>query len=74
MSKTKKLTLSSLMVAMGIAIMALGSFIEVMDLTVCAAVSLIVVFIYLEVGVGYAWGVILFALFWVKSLTNKKSS
>lgn len=59
MNKTKKLTLSSLMVAMGIAIMALGSFIEVMDLTVCAAVSLIVVFIYLEVGVGYAWGVYL---------------
>ena len=59
MNKTKKLTLSSLMVAMGVAFMALSSFIEVMDLTVCAAVSLIVVFIYLEVGVGYAWGVYL---------------
>lgn len=47
------------MVAMGVAFMALSSFIEVMDLTVCAAVSLIVVFIYLEVGVGYAWGVYL---------------
>ncbi len=59
MNKTKKLTLSSLMVAMGVAFMAMGSFIEVMDLSVCAAVSLIVVFIYLEVGIGYAWGVYL---------------
>ena len=47
------------MVAMGVVFMALGSFIEVMDLSVCAAVSLIVVFVYLEIGVGHAWAVYL---------------
>ena len=59
MSKTKKLTLTSVMAAMGVVFMLLGSVIEVMDLSVCALVSLIVVFVYLEVGVGHAWAVYL---------------
>ncbi len=59
MSKTKKLTLSAVMSAMGVVIMLLGSVIEIMDLSVCALVSLIVVFIYLEVGPSYAVGVYL---------------
>ena len=55
MRATKKLTLSSIMVALGAVIMALGAMIEVLDLTVCALASLIVVFIYLEIGSPYTW-------------------
>lgn len=54
MRKTKKLTISALVVAMGIVFMLLGSAVEVMDLSVCAAASLLVVFVYLEVGASYA--------------------
>ena len=43
------------MVALGAVIMALGAVIEVVDLTVCAIASLIIVFIYLEVGSPYTW-------------------
>ncbi len=55
MRTTKKLTLSSVMVALGAVIMALGAMVEVLDLSVCALASLIVVFIYLEVGSPYTW-------------------
>ncbi len=55
MSQTKKLTLSAIMVALGTAAMILGAVFPVMDLTVCALASLIVVFIYLEIGSYYPW-------------------
>ncbi len=57
MTKTKKLTLSAILCALGVALMAMGSFIDILDLSVCAVVSLIVVFVYLEVGMSYAFGV-----------------
>ncbi len=44
-----------MMVAFGTAIMILGAVIEVLDLTVCALASLVVVFIYLEIGSYYPW-------------------
>ena len=59
MTETKKLTLSAVLCALGVVFMALGSVIEVMDLSVCAFASLIVVFVYLEIGVPYALGVYL---------------
>lgn len=59
MKKTKKLTLSAILVAMGVVFMLLGSVVEVMDLSICAAASLIVVFVYLEIGPSYATGVYL---------------
>lgn len=43
------------MVALGAVIMALGAMVEVLDLSVCALASLIVVFIYLEIGSPYTW-------------------
>ena len=43
------------MVALGTVLMRLGVMIEVLDLTVCALVSLMVVFIYLEIGSYYPW-------------------
>ncbi len=55
MRTTKKVTLSSIIVAMGVAFMALGAVLEVLDLTVCALVSLLVVFVYLEIGSPYTW-------------------
>ncbi len=59
MTKTKKLTLSAVLCALSVVFMALGSIIDVFDLSVCALASLIVVFIYLEVGATYALGVYL---------------
>ncbi len=55
MRKTKKITLSALLVAMGVAFMAVGAVLEILDLTVCALVSLLVVFVYLELGSPYTW-------------------
>ncbi len=55
MRKTKKLTLSAMMVALGTVFMVIGAVFEVMDLTACALASLVVVFIYLELGSPYTW-------------------
>ncbi len=55
MSQTKRITLSALMVAMGTAFMIIGAAIEVLDLTVCALASMLVVFVYLEIGSYYPW-------------------
>ncbi len=55
MRKTKKITLSALLVALGVTLMALGAVFEILDLTVCAVVSLLVVFVYIELGSPYTW-------------------
>lgn len=58
MSATKKLTLSALTVALGTTLMVLGVYIDVaemLDLSLCAIASLLVVFIYLEIGSYYPW-------------------
>ncbi len=55
MSNTKKLSISAILVALGTVFMVLGAVVEVMDLSVCAIASLIVVFIYLEIGAPYTW-------------------
>ena len=55
MKTTKKITLSAMATALGAVIMLLGSVIEALDLTVCAMASLLVVFIYLEIGSYYPW-------------------
>ena len=44
-----------MMVALGTAIMILGAVIEVLDLSVCAIASMLVVFVYLEIGAYYPW-------------------
>ena len=44
-----------MMVALGTAVMVLGAVIEVLDLSVCALASMLVVFIYLEIGSYYPW-------------------
>lgn len=55
MRQTKKLTLCAILVALGTALMSLGAVIDVLDLTICATVSLFVVFVYLEIGSPYTW-------------------
>jgi hypothetical protein len=55
MSQTKKITLSAMMVALGTVFMVLGAVFEVLDMTVCAAASMLVVFVYLEIGSYYPW-------------------
>lgn len=55
MSQTKKITLSAMTVALGTAMMIVGAVIEVLDLSVCALASMLVVFIYLEIGSYYPW-------------------
>ena len=55
MSQTKKITLSAMLVALGTAFMVVGAVIEVLDLTVCALASMLVVFVYLEIGSYYPW-------------------
>ena len=55
MSQTKKITLAALLVALGTVFMVIGAVIEVLDLTVCALSSLLVVFVFLEIGGYYPW-------------------
>lgn len=57
MKLTKKLTFSAVSVALGIVFMLLGYFLEMLDLTAAAMSSLVMVFVYLEVGHPYTYGV-----------------
>jgi hypothetical protein len=52
---TKKLTLSAMLVALGVVFMLLGSYVQVLDLTVCALVSLLVAFACIEIGPPFNW-------------------
>ena len=55
MSQTKKITLSAMVVALGTAMMIVGAIFEVLDMSVCAIASMLVVFVYLEIGSYYPW-------------------
>ncbi len=55
MRATKKLTLSAMLVALGTVLMVIGGYVEVLDLTVCALVSLLVAFACVEIGTPYTW-------------------
>ena len=55
MKQTKKLTVSAAVVALGVLFMTLGFFIEALDLTVAALLSLAMVFVFLEIGSPYTW-------------------
>ena len=53
MRKTKKLTLSAMLVAMGVVIMAVGSVTEVLDLSTSVLASMLVAFACIEIGSPY---------------------
>ncbi|MBQ7344346.1 MAG: hypothetical protein IJW53_06275 [Clostridia bacterium] len=55
MKQTKKLTLSAMIVALGTVFMVLGAVIEVFDLTAVALASVLVAFVYIELGSPYTW-------------------
>ena len=55
MRATKKLTLSAMLVALGVVLMIVGGLVGVLDLTVCALVSLLVAFACVEIGSPYTW-------------------
>ena len=55
MKQTKKLTLSAMVVALGTVFMVLGAVIEVFDLTAVALASVLVAFVYIELGSPYTW-------------------
>ena len=63
MKATKKLTVSAMAVALGVAFSALGSVVSVLDLTAATLASLLVAFVYIEVGSPYTW------LVWLVYLT-----
>ena len=55
MKQTKKLTISAMVVALGTASMLLGAVIELFDLTAVAIASVLIAFVYLEIGSPYTW-------------------
>ena len=55
MKKTKKLTVSASIVALSVTFIALGSMIEVLDLTAAAIVSCFMAFVFIEIGKPYTY-------------------
>lgn len=55
MKQTKKLTISAMLVALGTLFMVLGAVIEVFDLTAVALASVLMAFVYIELGSPYTW-------------------
>ena len=55
MKQTKKLTISAMVVALGTLFMVLGAIIEIFDLTAVAFASVLVAFVYMEIGSPYTW-------------------
>ena len=51
----KRMVVAGVLVALSVIILYLGSAIEVLDLTMSAIVSLLVVVIVIEMGYNYAW-------------------
>ena len=58
MNRTKKLTLTALLSALGTVLLSLGTLSQVLDLSAAAIVSCFVVFLRVELGGGYPY------LFW----------
>ena len=55
MREVKKLTLSAILCALAVAIMALGAVIETVDMTMAALASLTAVLVYVEIGQPYTY-------------------
>ena len=55
MRQTKKITVSAITVALSVVFMVLGALFSIVDLTVCALASLLVAFIYIEIGSPYTF-------------------
>ena len=55
MRQSKKIAIGAMAVALGVAVMALGALIDTVDLTVAAIASLLMTFLYIEIGAPYTW-------------------
>ena len=55
MKTTKKVTVSAMVIALGAIFLTLGSAFEVLDLSLAAIASLLVVFVFIELGSPYVW-------------------
>lgn len=55
MKQTKKIAISAMLSALGIALLSIGAVIEIADLAIAMLVSLFVVLIYIEIGSPYTW-------------------
>lgn len=55
MRQTKKITISAMTVALGTVFLVLGAVFDVLDLSACAFASLLVAFVYVEVGSPYTY-------------------
>ena len=53
--KTKKLTLSATLAAMGVVLLIIGGLIEVLDLSMAALASFFCIFAVIEMERGYSW-------------------
>ena len=53
--KTKKLTMSAVLAAMGVVLLMIGAFVEVLDLSMAAMASFFCIFSVIEMGKGYPW-------------------
>ena len=57
MRKTKRITLAAILSALGVTFMCLGAVIDVLNLSVVAIASVLVVFARIEIGTPYDWAV-----------------
>lgn len=55
--RTKKLTVCAMLCALGVVLMALGSLIEVLDLSTAALASLLCIYAVIELGGFYPWAI-----------------
>lgn len=55
MRPAKKITLSAMAVALGVVFLVVGSAWQTLDLSLAALASLLVVFVYIEIGSPFTW-------------------
>ncbi len=70
MRTTKKITVSSMVVALGAIFLIVGSYVNTLDLIFEVVASLLAVFVYIEIGSPYTWLVWLATTLTVAFLPN----
>lgn len=71
--RTKYLTVSAMVVALGVILLGLGSLINTLDLTVAALASILCVWAVIEMGKTYAWMIWLVTSFLAILLLPRKT-
>ena len=55
MKLTKKITISAMAIAISAAMLSLGALVEVLDMAIASLMSLLVVFVFIEIGSPFVW-------------------